>query len=109
MSKMGDWVLEMQEDCVYMDRGPWAEKHGHNYLYIYDEFLGIVPSKFADEPRSCNENTRTSKNNRKKQVPYSRTPLLRVRNAKGNGGGRSSVHRTSTWNVYTVNIYRPVR
>ena len=45
MSKMGDWVLEMQEDCVYMDRGSWAEKHGSSYLYIFDEFLGIVPNK----------------------------------------------------------------
>jgi hypothetical protein len=42
VSRMGDWVLEMQEDCVYMDRGPWAAKHGAQYLYIYDEFLGIV-------------------------------------------------------------------
>jgi len=60
VSRMGDWVLEMQEDCIYMDRGPWAEKHGHNYLYIYDEYLGIVPDKFSDEPRSCDETTRTS-------------------------------------------------
>jgi len=42
VSRMGDWVLEMQEDCIYMDRGPWAEKYGASYLYIYDEFLGIV-------------------------------------------------------------------
>ena len=42
MSRMGDWVIEMQEDCVYMDRGPWIEKYGTRFAYIYDEQLRVV-------------------------------------------------------------------
>ena len=42
MSKMGDWVLEMQEDCIYLSREEFAEKHGENFVYIYDEQLHLV-------------------------------------------------------------------
>ena len=42
MSRMGDWVIEMQEDCIYMDRGPWIEKYGTRFAYIYDEQLRVV-------------------------------------------------------------------
>jgi len=43
MSKMGDWVIEMQEDCIYLSREEFAEKHGDMFVYIYDEQLNIVP------------------------------------------------------------------
>jgi len=39
---MGDWVLEMQEDCIYLSREEFAEKHGENFVYIYDEQLHLV-------------------------------------------------------------------
>lgn len=54
MSKTGDWVLEMQEDCIYMDRGPWIEKYGTRFAYIYDEQMHIVPSMDPDpEVEEC--------------------------------------------------------
>lgn len=52
MSKMGDWVIELQEDCIYLTREQFAEKHGAQYVYIFDEQLGIVPTEPSIEPRS---------------------------------------------------------
>jgi len=45
VSKMGDWVLELQEDCIYLSREEFAEKYGEQYAYIYDEQLHIVPEE----------------------------------------------------------------
>jgi len=45
VSKMGDWVLELQEDCIYLSREEFAEKYGEQYEYIYDEQLHIVPEE----------------------------------------------------------------
>ena len=70
MSRMGDWVIEMQEDCIYMDRGPWIEKYGTRFAYIYDEqlrvvapvaciykeHLGIIPDKPLNSLRSYEKN-----------------------------------------------------
>lgn len=50
MSRMGDWVIELQEDCVYLTREEFIEKHGASYVYIYDEQLHIVPDPVEDQP-----------------------------------------------------------
>ena len=107
MSKMGDWVLDLEFDKINLDRDEFVCKHGQMFAYIYDEQLGIIPEQILNKTRSYNnaeEVTRTSKDDRKKQVPYSRTPLLRVRNAKGNGRSGSSINSTSTRDVYTGDI-----
>jgi len=109
---MGDWVLDLEMDKVDLTREQFVAKHGQMFAYIYDEQLGIIPNHQSKKTRSYideQEVARTPKDDRQEQVPYSRTPLLRIRNAKGNGGRRPSVNRTSTRNVYTRNIYRPVR
>ena len=49
MSRMGDWVLELQDDCIYLDREEFADKHGEQYVYIWDEQLQVVPQ----EPDPC--------------------------------------------------------
>lgn len=109
MSKMGDWVLDLQMDMVDLTREQFAAKHGEMFAYIYDEQLGIIPKVRRTETRSYNnaeEVTRKAKDNRQKPVPYSRTPILRVRNAKGNGRSGSSVDSKATRNVYTRDIRR---
>jgi len=109
MSKMGDWVLDLQMDMVDLTRDQFVAKHGEMFAYIYDEQLGIIPKVRRTETRSYideQEVARKTKDDRQKPVPYSRTPILRVRNAKGNGRGGSSVNRTSTRNVYTRDIRR---
>jgi hypothetical protein len=45
MSKMGDWVVELQEDCIYLSREEFAVKHGEQYVYIWDEQLNAVPEE----------------------------------------------------------------
>jgi len=43
MRKMGDWVVEIEMDKVHLTREQFAAKHGHMFVYIYDEQLGVVP------------------------------------------------------------------
>ena len=67
MSKMGDWVIELQEDCIYLSREEFAKKHGEMFTYIYDEQLGIIPGDSSNQPRGDNnakELARTPKNYR---------------------------------------------
>lgn len=45
MSKMGDWVIELQEDCIYLSREDFVKKHGEMFAYIYDEQLQSVEEK----------------------------------------------------------------
>lgn len=45
MSKMGDWVIEIQEDCIYLTREEFIEKHGEMFAYIWDEQLNPVPDR----------------------------------------------------------------
>jgi len=107
MSKMGDWVIELTHDKVDLTREQFTAKHGEMFAYIYDEQLGIIPEVRRTETRSYNnaeEVTGKTQDNRQKPVPYSRTPILRVRNAKGNGRSGSQVNRTSARNVYTRDI-----
>ncbi len=47
VSKMGDWVIDLQQDCIDLTREQFIEKHGERFAYIYDEQLHAVP-----EPRS---------------------------------------------------------
>ena len=49
MSKMGDWVIEIQEDCIYLTREQFIEKHGERYVYIWDEQLNEVPDMGDEE------------------------------------------------------------
>jgi hypothetical protein len=107
MSKMGDWVLDIEFDKINLSRDEFVSKHGKMFAYIYDEQLGIIPNVQRTETRNydnAEEVTRTPKDDRQKPVPYSRTPILRVRNAKGNGRSGPSVHRTSTRNVHSTDI-----
>ena len=48
MSKMGDWVIEIQHDCIELTREEFIEKHGEMFAYIWDEQLNAVP-----EPDPC--------------------------------------------------------
>lgn len=52
MSRSGDWVIELQHDLVDLTREQFIEKHGQMFAYIYDEQLGIVPTKQLNETRS---------------------------------------------------------
>ena len=45
MSKMGDWVIDLQHDMVDLTRDQFISKHGSMFAYIYDEQLGIIPNK----------------------------------------------------------------
>jgi hypothetical protein len=40
MSKMGNWVLEMQEAAVYMDRSDFGRMFGESQLHLWDEING---------------------------------------------------------------------
>ena len=109
MSKMGDWVLDLQMDMVDLTRDQFVAKHGEMFAYIYDEQLGIIPTVRRTETRSYNnaeEVTGKTQDNRQKPVPYSRTPILRVRNAKGNGRSGSQVNRETARDVYTRDIHK---
>ena len=48
MSKVGDWVIEMQDDCVYLTREQFSQKHGERYVYIWDE-LGATNCNLYDK------------------------------------------------------------
>lgn len=39
MSKMGDWVIDLQQDMVDLTREQFVAKHGEMFGYIYDEFV----------------------------------------------------------------------
>ena len=52
MSKMSDWVLELEQDKINLTREQFVQKHGAMFAYIYDEQLGIVPSEPVIETRS---------------------------------------------------------
>lgn len=67
MSKMGDWVIDLEHDKVDLTREQFVSKHGHMFAYIYDEQLGIISGVHSTETRSCDENARTSEDNR--QIP----------------------------------------
>jgi hypothetical protein len=54
MSKMGDWVIELQEDCIYLTREEFVKKHGEMFAYIYDEQLGIIPGHRSNQTRGDN-------------------------------------------------------
>tara|TARA_R110000803_G_C11765299_1_gene294488 strand:+ start:41 stop:184 length:144 start_codon:yes stop_codon:yes gene_type:complete len=42
MSKMSDWVLEIEHDKVHLSRDEFVAKHGKIFAYIYDEQIGVV-------------------------------------------------------------------
>ena len=110
MSKMGDWVIELTHDKVDLTREQFTAKHGEMFAYIWDEQLGIIPTVRRTEARSyqnAEEVTGKTQDNRQKPVPYSRTPILRVRNAKGNGRSGSQVNRETARDVYTRDIQKP--
>lgn len=50
MSKMGDWVIELQCDCITLTREEFVKKHGEMFAYIWDEQLQAVPDV---EPDPC--------------------------------------------------------
>tara|TARA_R100001163_G_C4993912_1_gene145476 strand:+ start:430 stop:600 length:171 start_codon:yes stop_codon:yes gene_type:complete len=35
----------LQDDCENLTREEFGEKHGAEYLYIYDEFEGVTPTE----------------------------------------------------------------
>lgn len=43
MSKMNDWVLELEQDKINLTREQFIQKHSEMFAYIYDEQLGLVP------------------------------------------------------------------
>lgn len=45
MSKMGDWVIDLQQDMVDLTRDEFISKHGAMFAYIFDEQLGTIPKK----------------------------------------------------------------
>jgi len=45
MSKMGDWVIDLQQDMVDLTRSQFVSKHGEMFGFIYDNQLGIVTNK----------------------------------------------------------------
>jgi len=67
MSKMGDWVLDLEYDKVNLDRDEFVSKHGQMFAYIYDEQLGIIPKVRRTDVRNyqnAEEVTRTPKDYR---------------------------------------------
>jgi len=67
MSKMGDWVLDLEYDKVNLDRDEFVSKHGEMFAYIYDEQLGIIPKVRRTDVRNyqnAEEVTRTPKDYR---------------------------------------------
>lgn len=49
MSKMGDWVIDMQQDMVDLTREQFVAKHGDMFGYLHDELgenvVQFVPQK----------------------------------------------------------------
>jgi len=38
MGKVNDWVIEMQQDALCMDREEWMKKHGESVVEVYDDY-----------------------------------------------------------------------
>ena len=67
MSKMGDWVLDLEYDKINLSREEFLSKHGEMFAYVYDEQLGIIPKVRTTDVRSyqnAEEVTRTPKDYR---------------------------------------------
>lgn len=67
MSKMGDWVLDLEYDKINLSREEFLSKHGEMFAYVYDEQLGIIPKVRRTDVRSyknAEEVTRTPKDYR---------------------------------------------
>ena len=46
MSKMGNYVLEMQEDAAHMSREQFVDKYGTSHLALWDEVNGFGWDEF---------------------------------------------------------------
>jgi len=79
MSKMGDWVIDLEFDKINLSREEFVSKHGKMFAYIYDEQLGIIPEVRKDQTRgyeNAKEVARKTKDDRQKPIPDSRASLL---------------------------------
>jgi hypothetical protein len=55
MSKMGDWVIDLQQDMVDLTREQFVAKHGDMFGYLHDEFLGMNVVEFIGKERTDGE------------------------------------------------------
>lgn len=37
MSKVSDWLIEMEEDATVMSREEWTSKHGESVIEVYNK------------------------------------------------------------------------
>ena len=40
MSKIKDWLMDMEEDATSLPREEWVQKHGTNQEHIFDRIQG---------------------------------------------------------------------
>lgn len=48
MSRMGSWVLELQEASLWMTREEFAEQYGASQLRVWDEVNNYYPDLDGD-------------------------------------------------------------
>lgn len=53
MSKMGDWVLELELDKIDLTREQFVQKYGTRFAYIWDEHMRLVPASKKEEEKAC--------------------------------------------------------
>ncbi len=53
MSKMSDWVLNLEQDKIELSRSQFTAKHGEMFGYIWDEQLGIVRNNNQNQTDFC--------------------------------------------------------
>ena len=81
MSKMGDWVIDLQQDMVDLTRDQFISKHGAMFAYIFDEQLGTIPkketigeqhgaSRKVQKRRSADRTLRVVKGSRRQAKPF---------------------------------------
>jgi len=37
MGKVKDWVIEMEQDALYLTREEWTDKHGESAVEVYNK------------------------------------------------------------------------
>jgi len=48
MSKVGQWVFEMQEDAAWMSREVFVRVHGISNVDVYDKFHSMEDEYYAE-------------------------------------------------------------
>lgn len=49
MSKVGQWIMEMEEDATCMTADEFSKKHGSNCMDVFERIQGEMADAFGDD------------------------------------------------------------